>query len=105
MDLSFIKAGPGRAMVGIKFCVRGNRVALCIKTADVKFFAGKVGQGEWSSPPWGDHYGSFSDFIYMQGNVVETNPPAMTTALVRECPLAIFVSNIQDGLQNRSVCK
>ena len=109
IDWSFIRADAGRAIVGIKFCLAGSgigrRVGLCIKTKKVNFAAGQLGQAdEWSDAPWkndGSGEGEFrfdtggwwvdKDYWQIGGHEfhayfaedqrVETNPPAMLTAV------------------------
>ena len=83
VDLSFIEAGPGKAIVGITFCKSGNRLALCVKTMEVDFLTGDLNNGEWTDPPWGKDYLTLSKEGQrrVSGQIVETNPPAMITGV------------------------
>ena len=54
LDLSFVKAEKGSTIVGVKFCMRGNRMGICIKTKKVDFSTGTLSGGKWSDAPWSD---------------------------------------------------
>ena len=89
MDLSFIQIDPGKAIVGIRFCVSGNRIGLCVKTMEVDFITGNlIGElknGEWTDPPWGKKHvqirGHNGCFRLGSSQIVETNPPAIMTGV------------------------
>ena len=101
-DWTFHQADPGRAIVGIKICVKNKRVQLCIKTKKVHFASGQLGPvDDWSeavkndgshgalrwgvngNQEWTDKgYWKLKEAeYYAEDEVVESNPPAMLTGV------------------------
>ena len=101
-DWTFHQADPGRAIVGIKICVKNKRVQLCIKTKKVHFASGQLGPvDDWSeavkndgshgalrwgvngNQEWTDKgYWKLKEAeYYAEDEAVESNPPAMLTGV------------------------
>ena len=104
LDLSFVQAEKGSTIVGVKFCLRGNRMGICIKTKKVDFSTGALSGGKWSAEPWsegntntvnywmlgnGDVYSDGSEewnvpgvnTQYVDAVEVVSDPPAMLTGV------------------------
>merc|ERR1712060_415135 len=90
IDFGFYQADVGRTIVGIKFCIENNRVALCVKTMKVDFASGTLSdKSDWEHTPkkWGDQahvkvdYMSSQKIRYVSKREVESNPVGMLTGV------------------------
>merc|ERR1712242_255443 len=90
IDFGFYQADVGRTIVGIKFCIENNRVALCVKTMKVDFASGTLSdKSYWEHTPkkWGDQAHEKVDYMsslhisYVSKREVESNPVGMLTGV------------------------
>ena len=89
-DFGYYAAPAGRAIFGIKFCINGNRIGLCVKTKKVNFASGSLSdESGWENAPtkWGDDAQESIDYKSSEGiedvskHPVESNPEGILTGV------------------------